>query len=75
MRAGLMKTRSLSSPSTARGATTAPRLQGPKDSTGEDQVRSGVNARLWRNERLVSLRMHYSATAYKPPRRALQLAA
>ena len=56
LRAGLLTTRSLSRPSAVRCATTAPRLQGPKDSTGEDQVRSGVNSRSCRTERLVSLR-------------------
>ena len=56
-------TRSLSRPCAERCATTAPRLQGPKDSTGEDQVRSGVNARSWRTERLVPLRCGRLRTA------------
>ena len=69
LRAALLTTRCcLSRPSAERSATSAPRLQGPKDSTGEDQVRSDVNARLWRNERLVSLRCAQLRTAYKPPR-------
>ena len=66
LRAALLTTHSLSRPSTERGATTAPRLQGPKDSTGEDQVRSGVNARSLGIGRLVSLRDHNSGTAYRP---------
>ena len=62
----LLTTRSLSRPSTERCATTAPRLQGPQDSTGEAQVRTGVNVRSWGTERLVSLRNHNSGTAYRP---------
>ena len=69
LRAALLTTHSLSRPSTERGATTAPRLQGPKDSTGEDQVRLGVNGSSWRTERLVSLCDAQLRTATKPPRR------
>ena len=66
LRAGLSTRAGCLRPSVARCATTAPRLQGPQDSTGEAQVRTGVNVRSWGTERLVSLRNHNSGTAYRP---------
>ena len=75
LRAALLTTHSLSRPSTERGATTAPRLQGPKDSTGEDQVRSGVNARSWRTEGFVFVFDHTSERRTSHREQRPQLAA
>ena len=63
LRTGLLTTRSLSRPSAVRCASTAPRLQGPKDSTGEVQVRLGVKACTWMIDWVAFCVKHASQTA------------